>query len=64
MSVAQLDYERHARRRYSVYDGRIALGRVFETRGIFTAIDAAGNLLGAFASLPAAAAAISGPSSP
>jgi hypothetical protein len=61
MSVL-LAYERRPRRVFSVYDGRLAIGRVFEARGVFTAVDAAGNLLGAFGSLPAAAAVITGPS--
>jgi hypothetical protein len=60
---ARLDYEHKRRRRYSVYDGRVAIGAVFETRGIFTAVDASGVLIGAFETLPAAAAAITGPSS-
>jgi hypothetical protein len=55
---AQLDFERRGRRRFSVYDGRVAIGAVFESRGIFTAVDASGVLIGAFKTLPAAAAAI------
>jgi hypothetical protein len=44
--------------KYSVSDGRTAIGAVFERRKIFTAVDANGRLIGAFLTLRAAARAL------
>jgi hypothetical protein len=44
--------------RFSVYDGRTPLGVIFETRGIFTAINPDGNLVAASTSVQAAANAL------
>jgi hypothetical protein len=46
------------RPRYSVYDGREPLGTVFESRGVFSAIDADGNLVVASTSVQIAANAL------
>jgi hypothetical protein len=44
--------------RYSVYDGREPLGSIFESRGIFTAVDANGRLITASTSVQVAANAL------
>jgi hypothetical protein len=44
--------------RYSVYDGRTPLGTVFESRGVFSAIDRDGNLVAASTSVQIAANAL------
>jgi hypothetical protein len=41
--------------RYSVYDGREHLGSVFESKGVFTAVTANGDLVAASTSVQAAA---------
>jgi hypothetical protein len=52
--------------RYSVFAGQTRLGNVYESRNIFVAVNAAGDLIGAHESLTAAANALipaTGPSS-
>jgi hypothetical protein len=41
--------------RYSVYDGQTRLGDIFESAGIFTSVNASGDLIAASASIQAAA---------
>jgi hypothetical protein len=54
------------RPRYSVYSGRDRLGDIFESRGIYTAVDSSGNLIAASTAFQTAANALvpaTGPSS-
>jgi hypothetical protein len=45
-------------RRFSVYDGREQLGLIFESKGVFTAVTASGDLVTASASVQIAANAL------
>jgi hypothetical protein len=58
ISISKWTRKRTDRPRYYISDGREPLGVIFETRGVFTAIDASGNLVIASTSVQIAADAL------
>jgi hypothetical protein len=58
ITIAQWRRKRGHNPRFSVYDGREQLGLIFESRGIFSAVDPHGNLVAASTAFQIAANAL------